>query len=69
VSSQAVEPAIAPTVPIVPGPDPTSVEITVPPVIVPAITVPAITLPVVTVPPVVVPDLQLPAISDLPKLP
>jgi hypothetical protein len=79
VSSQAVEPAIAPTVPIVPGPDPTSVEITVPPVTVPAITgpaitvpaitVPAITVPVVTVPPVVVPDFQLPPITDLPKLP
>ncbi|MGZ4408940.1 MAG: RNA polymerase sigma factor [Gaiellaceae bacterium] len=69
VSSQAVEPAIAPTVPIVPGLDPTSVEITVPGVTVPAITVPAITVPVVTVPPVVVPDVQLPAIPDLPTLP
>jgi RNA polymerase sigma factor (sigma-70 family) len=72
VSSPALKPALP--VPIVSGPDPTAIEVTVPNVTVPeitvpAITVPAITVPVVTVPPVVVPGVQLPAIPDLPKLP
>jgi RNA polymerase sigma-70 factor (ECF subfamily) len=73
VSSPALKPALAAALPIVSGPDPTSLVVTVPTVSVPELTVPdlavpAITVPVVKLPPVVVPDLQLP-IPDLPKLP
>jgi RNA polymerase sigma-70 factor (ECF subfamily) len=68
-NSSAGEPALASTIPTLPGPDPTSIEATVPPVIVPELTVPALTVPAVTVTPVIVPSVQLPPIPDLPKLP
>jgi len=64
VSSPAVEPAIAPPVPVASVPDLKAPEVTLP-----TVTVPAISVPPVTAPTLVVPNVQLPTVPDLPKLP